>query len=163
MFICNNKDDQRESTAASALNDQTQSQKESDTDKAVADEPSGGTQADKDESISDGADASKGRAMSPGTLALMCDEQDTVFTTSTSNGLGPDGADAPSQLPNGQVVTETYAAQEKIVLTAFRDCLNRLITFGELKGKSLFFLFLVKCLKVHFHTIRILMDQVDFL
>ncbi|PWA64167.1 tesmin/TSO1-like CXC domain-containing protein [Artemisia annua] len=130
-------EEQREkSTDASAPKDRIPSQKESDTDKVVADEPSAGAQADKtspDESTSDGADGSKGRPMSPGTLALMCDEQDTVFTTSTSNGLGPGSADAPSQLPNGQVVTETYAAQEKIVLTAFRDCLNRLITFGELK------------------------------
>lgn len=129
--------EQREkSTDASASKDRIQTQKESDTDKVVADEPSAGAQADKtspDESTSDGADGSKGRPMSPGTLALMCDEQDTIFTTSTSNGLGPGSADAPSQLPNGQVVTETYAAQEKIVLTAFRDCLNRLITFGELK------------------------------
>ncbi|XP_024967964.1 protein tesmin/TSO1-like CXC 5 [Cynara cardunculus var. scolymus] len=129
-------DDQRENSDASALKDRIQSQKEPDTEKVVADEPSGGAQTDKmspDESSSDGADASKGRPMSPGTLALMCDEQDTVFTTSTSNGLGADGADAPSHLPNGQVVTETYAVQEKMVLTAFRDCLNRLITFGELK------------------------------
>ncbi|XP_071723703.1 protein tesmin/TSO1-like CXC 5 [Rutidosis leptorrhynchoides] len=122
-------DDQRESAAASALKDRIQP----DTDKPVADEPSGGAQADKDESTSDGADASKGRPMSPGTLALMCDEEDTVFTTSASNGVGPDSAGGPSQLPTGQVVTETYAAQEKIVLTAFRDCLNRLITLGELK------------------------------
>ncbi|KAF5802803.1 putative transcription factor Tesmin family [Helianthus annuus] len=125
-------DDQRESTDASALKDQMQSQKGPDTEKPVVD---GGAQADKtspDESTSDG---SKGRPMSPGTLALMCDEQDTGFTASTSNGLGlgPDGTEAPSQLPNGQVVTETYAAQEKIVLTAFRDCLNKLITLGELK------------------------------
>ncbi|MFS7945035.1 putative Lin-54 family protein [Helianthus anomalus] len=131
-------DDQRESTDASALKDQMQSQKGPDTEKPVID---GGAQADKtspDESTSDG---SKGRPMSPGTLALMCDEQDTGFTASTSNGLGlgPDGTEAPSQLPNGQVVTETYAAQEKIVLTAFRDCLNKLITLGELKGKFFFF------------------------
>ncbi|XP_076885007.1 protein tesmin/TSO1-like CXC 5 [Bidens hawaiensis] len=125
-------EDKRESTDASALKDQTQAQKGPDTEKPGGD---GGAQVDKtspDESTSDG---SKGRPMSPGTLALMCDEQDTVFTASTSNGLGlgPNGTDAPSQLPNGQVVTETYAAQEKIVLTAFRDCLNKLITFGELK------------------------------
>ncbi|KAK1434724.1 hypothetical protein QVD17_00474 [Tagetes erecta] len=125
-------DDQREITDASTLKDRMQGEKGPDTEKPVGD---GGVQADKtspDESTSDG---SKGRPMSPGTLALMCDEQDTVFTTSTSNGLGlgPNGTDAPSQLPNGQAVTETYAAQEQIVLTAFRDCLNRIITLGELK------------------------------
>ncbi|KAI3810773.1 hypothetical protein L1987_20395 [Smallanthus sonchifolius] len=127
-------DEQRESGDASvALKDRMPGQKEPGLEKQVGD---GGAQADKtspDESTT--SDGSKGRPMSPGTLALMCDEQDTVFTSSTSNGLGlgPNTTDAPSQLPTGQVVTETYAAQEKIVLTAFRDCLNRLITFGELK------------------------------
>lgn len=120
-----------------AFKDQIQVQNESAMEKPVGD---GGAQTDKtspDESTT--SDGSKGRPMSPGTLALMCDEQDTVFTSSTSNGLGlgPNTTDAPSQLPTGQVVTETYAAQEKIVLTAFRDCLNKLITLGELKGKFL--------------------------
>ncbi|XP_076940456.1 protein tesmin/TSO1-like CXC 5 [Bidens hawaiensis] len=122
-------DDQRENSDASeAVKDQTQGQKEPMGD--------GGALTDKsspDESTT--SDGSKGRPMSPGTLALMCDEQDTVFTSSTSNGLGlgPSTTDATSHLPTGQVVTETYAAQEKIVLTAFRDCLNKLITLGELK------------------------------
>ncbi|KAI3694780.1 hypothetical protein L1987_77760 [Smallanthus sonchifolius] len=125
-------DDQRESIDASTLKDGMQSQKGPSIEKPVGD---GGAQADKTSPNESTSDGSKGRPMSPGTLALMCDEQDTVFTTSTSNGLGlgPNDTDAPSQLPNGQAVTETYAAQEKIVLTAFRDCLNRLITFGELK------------------------------
>ncbi|XP_071698357.1 protein tesmin/TSO1-like CXC 6 [Rutidosis leptorrhynchoides] len=127
-------DDQRESAADSAFKDRIQTQKDPDSGKVVADELSGGAQADKDESTSDNADVSKGRPMSPGTLILMCDEEDTVLgPTSASNGSGPDGSGAPPQLPNGQAVTETYAAQEKIVLTAFRDCLNRLITFGEIK------------------------------
>ncbi|XP_076950734.1 protein tesmin/TSO1-like CXC 5 [Bidens hawaiensis] len=125
-------DDKRESTDASALKDQTQAQKVPDTEKPGGDVGAQVDKASPDESTSDG---SKGRPMSPGTLALMCDEQDTVFTALTSNGLGlgPNGTDAPSQLPDGHVVSETYAAQEKIVLTAFRDCLNKLITFGELK------------------------------
>ncbi|CAI9290201.1 unnamed protein product [Lactuca saligna] len=119
-------DDQRESSTL---------KEEPETEKVVADEPSSGAHNDDDEmgpngSGSDGPDGSKGSPMSPGTLALMCDEQDTVFTASNSI---PGGAHVPAQLPHGQVVTETYAAQEKIVLTAFQDCLNRLITFGELK------------------------------
>ncbi|XP_076906750.1 protein tesmin/TSO1-like CXC 5 [Bidens hawaiensis] len=122
-------DNQRENSDASvAVKDQTQGQKE-----PVGD---GGVQTDKtspDESTT--SDGSKGRPMSPGTLALMCDEQVTVFTSSTSNrlGLGPSTTDATSQLPSGQVVSETYAAQEKIVLTTFWDCLKKLITLGELK------------------------------
>nr|GEW85759.1 hypothetical protein [Tanacetum cinerariifolium] len=81
---------------------------------------------------SDGpVDGTKARPMSPATLALMCDEGDTMFVESTNiNGLRDHGAD---HFPNGQVITETYAEQEKILLTMFRDCLNKFITFGELK------------------------------
>ncbi|CAH9143765.1 unnamed protein product [Cuscuta epithymum] len=57
------------------------------------------------------------RPLSPGTLALMCDEQETVS----------------SQLRRGQSMTEAYEKQEAIVLTKFRDCLNRLIALGEIK------------------------------
>lgn len=135
VFIFKITDEQRESIDASVPKDRIQSQKEPATvEKVAADEHLGGDKTSPNESNSD---APKDRPFSPGTLALLCDEQDSVFTTSASNGFGPDGADAPSQLPNGQVVTETYAAQEKVVLTAFRDCLNRLITFGELKGEFL--------------------------
>lgn len=71
--------------------------------------------------------------MSPSTLALMCDEGDTMFTSTTSS----DGLvvhNASSQLLYEQGETETYAEQERIVLTKFRECLNRLITLGEMRG-----------------------------
>ena len=48
-----------------------------------------------------------GRPMSPGTLALMCDEQEIVFAASQSGCLG-NGGNASSQLPQGESVTETY-------------------------------------------------------
>ncbi|KAL8254831.1 hypothetical protein R6Q59_033052 [Mikania micrantha] len=120
--IAGNAIDQRESTDVSTLTDQMQNQKG-----LVGD---GVAQTDKTSPDESNSDDSKGRPLSPGTLALMCDEQDTVFTTLTSNGpgLGLNGINAPSQ-----VVTETYAAQEKIILSTFRDCINRLITLGELK------------------------------
>ncbi|KAM7259780.1 hypothetical protein ACFE04_015521 [Oxalis oulophora] len=89
-----------------------------------------------DTSYSDGDDAPKSRSMSPGTLALMCDEQDTMLMSSSSsplNGLRPHKSRSASQLPSGQDTTEVYAEQERIVLTKFRDCLNRLITCGEIK------------------------------
>lgn len=125
-----------------------QSQKESDAQKAVADDCSSANEADKispDDSNSDGADVPKGRPMSPATLALMCDEQDTMFMSAASpNGLMGDRCNTSSQLPNGQGMTEVYAEQERIVLTKFRDCLNRLITFGEIKGKSILFLIWTK-------------------
>ncbi|KAJ6698823.1 TESMIN/TSO1-RELATED [Salix purpurea] len=82
----------------------------------------------------DSADMPKGRPMSPGTLALMCDEQDTIFMAAASpNGLMGYGCNSSSQLPCRQGMTEAHAEQERIVLTKFRDCLNRLITFGEIK------------------------------
>ena len=78
----------------------------------------------------------KGATMSPGTLALMCDEQDTILMAAASpNRLMGPGCSTSSQLPHRQDMSEVYAEQERIVLTKFRDCLNRLITLGEIKGK----------------------------
>lgn len=104
----------------------------------MADDCSSATQTDKigaEDSSSDGADVPKGRPMSPGTLALMCDEVDAMFMASaSSDGLMGHG-NTSSQLPDGQGMTEVFTEQERIVLTKLRDCLNRLITFGEIKGK----------------------------
>lgn len=118
----------RESSLTSSITDLQQSPKEGDAQKAMADE------------------SSSERPMSPGTLALMCDEHDSVFMNSDSDGfLDHDHADNNNnnnqknhgRLPNGQIITQTYVEQEKTVLTTFRDCLNKLITLGELKGKFL--------------------------
>ncbi|KAK3041698.1 hypothetical protein RJ639_001508 [Escallonia herrerae] len=137
--------DRRENTVSSSTQDRLQTPKESDVEKSGA-----SNQTEKispDESSSDGSDVLKGRPMSPGTLALMCDEQDTMFTTAAfPNGLMGHGCSTSSQLPNGQGMSEAYAEQERIVLTKFRDCLNRLITLGEIKGKcSLFLITETKC------------------
>ncbi|XWS72041.1 hypothetical protein CRYUN_Cryun02cG0006800 [Craigia yunnanensis] len=130
-------EDQTETSLASSTQDRLRSQKDSDAEKTMADDCSSANQADKagpEDSSSDGADMPKGRPMSPGTLALMCDEQDTMFMAAASpNGLMGHGCSTSSELPYGQGMTEIYAEQEKIVLTKFRDCLNRLITFGEIK------------------------------
>lgn len=73
------------------------------------------------------------RPVSPGTLALMCDEQDAMFMEGGSaDRLTNHVRSTQSQLPE-RGVSEAYAEQEGIVLTKFRDCLNRLITFGEFK------------------------------
>ncbi|GAV78426.1 CXC domain-containing protein [Cephalotus follicularis] len=130
-------EEQTETSLASSTQERLQSQKEADFAKAVADDCSSGNQADKaipDDCSSDGADVPKARPMSPGTLALMCDEQDTMFMAAASpNGLMGHGCNTSSQLPYEQGITEVYAEQERIILTKFRDCLNRLITFGEIK------------------------------
>ncbi|KAB2024226.1 hypothetical protein ES319_D06G073400v1 [Gossypium barbadense] len=130
-------EDQTETSLVSSTQDTLQSQKDFDAEKTVADDCSSANQADKvfpEDSSSDGADTPKESPMSPGTLALMCDEQDTMFMKAPSNGLTEHGCSTSSQLPYGQGMTEIYAEQERIVLTKFRDCLNRLITFGEIKG-----------------------------
>ncbi|XWS26832.1 hypothetical protein CRYUN_Cryun26dG0063900 [Craigia yunnanensis] len=131
-------EDQTETSLASSTQDMLQSQKDSDAEKTMADDCSSANQAGKagpEDSSSDGADMPKGRPMSPGTLALMCDEQDTMFMAAASNGIMDHGCSTSSELPYGKGITEIYAEQERVVLTKFRDCLNRLITFGEIKGK----------------------------
>ncbi|XP_057505977.1 protein tesmin/TSO1-like CXC 5 [Actinidia eriantha] len=128
-------EDRMESSLASSAHDRLQSQKECEVQKAVADDCSSANHAEKiSPTSSDGADLSKARPMSPGTLALMCDEQDTMFMAAASpKGLMGHGRNTSSQLPHGQGMTEVYAEQERVVLTKFRDCLNRLITLGEIK------------------------------
>ncbi|KAL0410644.1 UNVERIFIED_CONTAM: protein tesmin/TSO1-like CXC 5 [Sesamum latifolium] len=130
--------DSRGTSLASSTQDECQSQKQSVAENALTHYPSFENQTEKtrtQESGSDGADISKGRPMSPSTLALMCDEQDTVFTTAASPNRLEVHNNVSSQLPLEQGMTEAYAEQERIVLTKFRDCLNRLITLGEIKGK----------------------------
>lgn len=133
-------EDQSETSLASTTQDKLQNQKESDLEKAVADDCSSANQADKtgaDDSGSDGADLPKGRPMSPDTLALMCDEQDTMFMAAASPSGTGHGCNISLQLPYGQGMTEVYAEQERIVLSKFRDCLKMLIALGEIKGKFL--------------------------
>ncbi|GMI89476.1 hypothetical protein like AT4G29000 [Hibiscus trionum] len=132
-------EDLGETSLALSTRDRLQSQKDSDAEKIMADDCSSANKADKagpEECSPDGADMPKGRPMSPGTLALMCDEQDTMFmATASPNRITGHGCSTSSQLPYGLGMTEIYSEQERIVLTKFRDCLNRLITFGEIKGK----------------------------
>jgi hypothetical protein len=132
-------EDQTETSLASSNQEQLPNQKEADVEKAMADDCSSANQTDKtspENSSSDGADVPKARPMSPGTLALMCDEQDTMFMTAApSIGSMAHACNTSSQLPYGQGATEIYAEQERIVLTKFRDFLNRVITMGEINGK----------------------------
>lgn len=101
--------------------------------KALPDDRSSGTTSDKmstEEFTSDSTEMQKGsRPMSPGTLALMCDEQDTMLMTSQNSG-------APPRFLYDQSVTEVYAEQERCVLTEFRDCLQKLITRAKVKGNQ---------------------------
>ncbi|KAE8735388.1 Protein tesmin/TSO1-like CXC 5 [Hibiscus syriacus] len=124
--------DQTENSLASSTQDRLQNHKDSDAEKTMADDCSSASPADRaghEDSCSDGADTPKQRPMSPETLALMCDEEDAMFVEAPSNGVMGHGCSSSSQ------TTEIYAEEERMVLTKFRDCLNRLITFGEIKGK----------------------------
>lgn len=81
-------------------------------------------------------DIQNGRPMSPGTLALMCDERDATFMEAN---------DAPSTAPESNIKTNSklastlsheqlYIEQEMLVLTNLRCFLNRLITCGSIEG-----------------------------
>ncbi|XP_065849819.1 protein tesmin/TSO1-like CXC 5 isoform X2 [Euphorbia lathyris] len=129
-------EDQTETSLGSSTQERLQSQNEAGADNNISYDCSSANQTDKagPDDFADGADAQKGRPMSPGTLALMCDEKDTMFMAAASpNGLMGHGCSTTSQLPCRQGMTEVYAEQERIVFTKFRDCLNRLITCGEIK------------------------------
>ncbi|CAH8274987.1 unnamed protein product [Arabidopsis lyrata] len=129
--IENRVEDQTETSLASSAQDQPQGDNDAADMEMVATD---GNQADKsgaEESNSDGADASKGNPLSPATLALMCDEQDTIFMVAAPS---PNGAvDPGGRRTNSQGQSEIYAEQERLVLTKFRDCLSRLISYAEIK------------------------------
>lgn len=100
-----------------------------------------GKQADTDgssDSRSDGDDVQNNRPISPGTLALMCDEKDMMFGEAVSpNGVIPSGQNTLKS-SNGLGWTDVYAEQEKCILTEFRDLLRGLIICGSTKVEGKF-------------------------
>ncbi|CAL9122084.1 unnamed protein product [Musa textilis] len=67
--------------------------------------------------------------MSPGTLALLCDEQDTIFMPSQATNT-------VSRSFNNQSISEVYVEQERCVLMEFRDYLLKLVTYGQMKEEK---------------------------
>lgn len=65
------------------------------------------------------------RPVSPGTLALMCDEQDTMFMSSRNPSSSPGS-------PETESVSQLYADQENCVLSAFRDFLMNIINRAKI-------------------------------
>ncbi|KAF9615859.1 hypothetical protein IFM89_026747 [Coptis chinensis] len=128
--------DQTEGSFPSSSQDR---EKEPDLSKSLVEDRSSGSQVDKmvtDDSGSDGSDVPKGIPMSPGTLALMCDEHDSMFMAAASpKGTLGHGSKTPPHLPYGQGKADIYAEQERLILTGFRDYLRRLVTCGTIKGK----------------------------
>ncbi|XP_049345438.1 protein tesmin/TSO1-like CXC 5 isoform X1 [Solanum verrucosum] len=136
--------DEKDASLKQAKHHRKASYPSSGVEKVMPDDCSTGIQAESirvDESRLDGADVSAERPISPGTLALMCDEQDTIFTTAAAppNDLTSLSNNTSFQLPHGQGMAEIYPELERIVLAQTRDCLKKLITLGEIKGKKMFF------------------------
>ncbi|KAE8688995.1 hypothetical protein F3Y22_tig00110945pilonHSYRG00110 [Hibiscus syriacus] len=104
---------------------------------AASDDCKSANQGDTDRNGDTGAnenDVQNGRPLSPGTCALMCDEEDTMFVEAKSpNLLTNHSRNITQKSSNGHEYTEIYAEQEGLVLTMFRDFLNKLITCGSIK------------------------------
>lgn len=83
----------------------------------------------------DGDDDRPQRPMSPGTLALMCDEKDPLFTAPPSpvGGMAAEEV-STSGLPHSAVL---YAEQERAILLEYRDCLRRIVSVGKRRGAFL--------------------------
>ncbi|XP_050366416.1 protein tesmin/TSO1-like CXC 6 [Argentina anserina] len=94
-------------------------------------------QSDKDGgsgSGSDGGDVQNSRPMSPGTLALMCDEDDKMFMAAELPNGNTTNSQSTTQNQSQEIgCTEVYEEQERVVLSGFRDFLNVLITRGSIK------------------------------
>ncbi|GMH13686.1 hypothetical protein Nepgr_015527 [Nepenthes gracilis] len=135
-FVENLEDGSQEPSLASSMLDTLNGEKEAGDAKTANADRASINQAniiDPDESNSDDTDKSRSRPMSPGMLALMCNERDTIFMAAGSPcGFTGHVRAAALQLPV-QCVTEVYAEQERIVLSKFRYFLNQLITLGEIK------------------------------
>uniref|UniRef100_A0A0E0IB03 CRC domain-containing protein n=1 Tax=Oryza nivara TaxID=4536 RepID=A0A0E0IB03_ORYNI len=69
------------------------------------------------------------RPLSPGTQALMCDEQDAIFQDSKA----PDATPSTTE----ENLVDIFKEQEKLVLTNFRDYLCKLATCGKLQELKL--------------------------
>lgn len=83
---------------------------------------------------SDECDVQNGRPLSPGTRALMCDEEDAMFMAApllTASKGSHQNTNQKSQ--NEHECSALYAEQERLVLTSLRDYLNQLITRGMIR------------------------------
>lgn len=133
--------DEKDASLKQAKHHRKASYPSSGVEKVMPDDCSTGIQAESirvDESRLDGADVSAERPISPGTLALMCDEQDTIFTAAAAppNDLTSLSNNTSFQLPHGQGMAEIYPELERIVLAQTHDCLKKLITLGEIKEEK---------------------------
>jgi len=79
--------------------------------------------------VADAVDiANYNRPLSPETLALMCDEQDSMFFGNTS----ADGASHQNMIQKS--LNSDYGEQERLIMTKLLDVLRELVTLGSIKG-----------------------------
>ncbi|XP_065012108.1 protein tesmin/TSO1-like CXC 5 isoform X1 [Musa acuminata AAA Group] len=127
------KEGQSERSPIQSNDDKDQTWSDLDMKKASADEFTSEIPVEKantEESGSDCRDGQNGgRPTSPGTLALLCDEQDTIFMPSQAT-------DTVSKSFSNQSITEVYVEQERCVLMEFRDYLLKLVTYGQMKEEK---------------------------
>ncbi|GMG99066.1 hypothetical protein Nepgr_000906 [Nepenthes gracilis] len=126
------EDNEAKTSSDIATEEKVDTQEAQDIRTSVLGDISTNQHADKDCTDDIGSCVHNGRPISPATVALTCGEQDTLFTEAGfSNGLTRQSTVPKSS--NGCNYTEIYAVQERLVLTSFRDFLNRLITCGIIK------------------------------
>ncbi|XP_050214777.1 protein tesmin/TSO1-like CXC 7 [Mercurialis annua] len=81
----------------------------------------------------DEGDLENGRPLSP-EIDLMCREQEVIFAEGeTATGMEKLSQNKNDKSSSTREYSEVYAEQEKLILTDFRDFLNRLITCGSIK------------------------------
>jgi len=127
-------------TSSDTRTQEVDAQREPDNGKGVlrndsTDDQAIGTYADN--SGLDEGDLQNVRPASPGTIALMCDEKETILMeVDSQKEATAHGKNVASESSHEQNLSEKYAEQERMVLTTFRDFLNRLITCGSIKGTA---------------------------
>lgn len=147
------RDQTTETSVASSVQEKENFREEDDVQIAVPNGRLGDSQVDNDGA--DGCDAQNGRPMSPATLALMCDEKDTIFTVAGSpNGATTEVQNTNHKSSNSQGNSENYAEVERFILTRAWDFLNRLITCGSIKGMGVLFDILYEFLFILIPLIR---------
>ncbi|CAN1120111.1 Protein tesmin/TSO1-like CXC 5 [Linum perenne] len=115
---------QRKGSISSSSQERLQNQKGSDADKREGDDDCSSANAiDNDGSTSEGGDP-KSQPMSPGTLALMCDEKDTLFMapgTSSSGLTGNGGKTKCSSLARIESMDQKYLISSGITASTRAD------------------------------------------
>ncbi|KAF2304453.1 hypothetical protein GH714_031648 [Hevea brasiliensis] len=124
-----------EPTSASSVHGREDSVNGPDIHRTLADDCINGNKAGRERNNDSrtGDDLANGRPASP-EIDLMCHEQEMVFMEAgLTTGMGGLCQNKTQISSNGHEYSEVYAEQEKLILTRFRDFLNRLVTCGSIK------------------------------